>query len=198
MDPFCGSGTIGIEAAMIGRHQAPGLKRTFASEAWSLLPQTAWKQAWEEAQEAILPHLEARILCSDIDGRALRTARANAEQAGVTEDVAFQTLPAAEIRSKKKYGCIITNPPYGVRLGETKEAEALYREMGRTFAALDTWSFYVLTAHESFERLFGRRADRKRKLYNGRMKVEYYQFYGPRPPKRTSDVDRTAEAAENP
>lgn len=183
MDPFCGSGTIPIEAAMIGRNMAPGLRRKFASEDWPMIPKKLWSQAREEAEEAIDRSKDFRILASDIDGRVLRTARNNARLAGVEDFIAFQTLPVSEIRSRKKYGCIITNPPYGERIGEKKEVEQLYREMGQVFGQLDTWSFYVITSHEGFEGLFGRRADRKRKLYNGRLKVDYYQFYGPRPPR---------------
>jgi putative N6-adenine-specific DNA methylase len=185
MDPLCGSGTIPIEAAMIGRNMAPGRKREFAAEQWPFLPKILWTRAREEAEAAIDRTREFRILASDIDGRVLKIARRNAELAGVEDFIAFQTLPVAEVRSRKKYGCIITNPPYGERLGDRKEAEELYREMGKVFRELDTWSFYVLTSHEGFERLFGRRADRKRKLYNGRIKVDYYQFHGPRPPQQT-------------
>lgn len=184
MDPFCGSGTIPIEAAMIGRNMAPGLKREFASEHWPFVPKALWNRAREEAEAAMDRTKEFRILASDIDGRVLKVARHNAQLAGVGDYIAFQTLPVSEVRSRKRYGCIITNPPYGERLGERKEVEELYREMGRVFRELEDWSFYVLTSHEGFERLFGRRADRKRKLYNGRIKVEYYQFYGPRPPKQ--------------
>jgi putative N6-adenine-specific DNA methylase len=184
LDPMCGSGTIAIEAALIGQNMAPGLRRQFASEEWSFMPKSLWDKAREEAREAIDTTREFRILASDIDGRVLRTARYNAELAGVEDYVAFQTLPLKEISSKKKYGCIITNPPYGERLGEQQEAEVLYREMGEVFKQLDTWSFYALTSHKGFERLFGRKADRKRKLYNGRIQVDYYQFYGPRPPRR--------------
>jgi len=189
MDPMCGSGTIPIEAAMIGRNMATGLKRSFASEEWPLIPSRYWKAAREEAEDAIDRTKEFRILASDIDGRVLRTARMNAQLAGVEDFVAFQTLPLKEVRSRKKYGCIITNPPYGERLGEQKEAERIYREMGEVFRELDTWSFYVLTSHKGFERFFGRQADRKRKLYNGRIQVDYYQFYGPRPPKKYDEEE---------
>ena len=189
MDPLCGSGTIPIEAAMIGRNMAPGRKREFAAEQWPFLPEILWTRAREEAEAAIDRTREFRILASDIDGRVLKIARRNAELAGVEDFIAFQTLPVAEVRSRKKYGCIITNPPYGERLGDRKEAEELYREMGKVFRELDTWSFYVLTSHEGFERLFGRRADRKRKLYNGRIKVDYYQFHGPRPPRQEDGRD---------
>jgi len=184
LDPMCGSGTIPIEAAMIGRNMAPGLNRHFVSEEWPFMPKSLWSKVRQEAEEAIDRTADFRILASDIDGRVLRTARNNAVQAGLENFIAFQTLPLKEISSKKKYGCIITNPPYGERLGEQREAEELYREMGQVCEKLDTWSIYVLTSHKSFERLFGRKADRKRKLYNGRIQVDYYQFYGPRPPIR--------------
>jgi len=186
LDPLCGSGTIPIEAAMIGLNMAPGLKREFASQKWPIIPDSMWSQAREEAEAAIDKTRDFRILASDIDGNVLKIARRNAELAGVEDYISFQTLPVAEIQSKKKYGCVITNPPYGERLGDEKEVEALYREMGRTFKELDSWSFYVMTSHEGFEKLFGRKADRKRKLYNGRIKVDYYQFYGPRPPRQES------------
>ena len=186
LDPLCGSGTIPIEAAMIGLNMAPGLKREFASQKWPIIPDSMWSQAREEAEAAIDKTRDFRILASDIDGNVLKIARRNAELAGVEDYISFQTLPVAEIQSKKKYGCIITNPPYGERLGDEKEVEALYREMGRTFKELDSWSFYVMTSHEGFEKFFGRKADRKRKLYNGRIKVDYYQFYGPRPPRQES------------
>lgn len=185
LDPMCGSGTIAIEAAMIGRNMAPGLRRQFDSEEWPFMPNSLWDKAREEAEDAIDRTREFRILASDIDGRVLRTARQNAELAGVEEFVAFQTLPLKEISSKRKYGCIITNPPYGERMGELREAEDLYKELAEVCKELDAWSFYVLTSHKGFERLFGRRADRKRKLYNGRIQVDYYQFYGPRPPRQT-------------
>mgnify|MGYP002083580104 CR=1 FL=1 len=185
LDPMCGSGTIAIEAAMIGRNMAPGLRRQFDSEKWPFMPKSVWDKAREEAEDAIDRTREFRILASDIDGRVLRTARKNAELAGVEEFVAFQTLPLKEISSKKKYGCIITNPPYGERLGELQEAEALYKELAEVCKDLNTWSFYVLTSNKGFERLFGRRTDRKRKLYNGRIQVDYYQFHGPRPPRRS-------------
>ena len=151
LDPMCGSGTIPIEAAMIGLNMAPGLKRQFVSEEWPFMPKSLWDKARQEAEDAIDRAADFRILASDIDGRVLRTARNNAEQAGVADYIAFQTLPLNEISSKKKYGCIITNPPYGERLGEQREAEALYREMGKVCEKLDTWSFYVLTSHKSFE-----------------------------------------------
>jgi putative N6-adenine-specific DNA methylase len=129
---------------------------------------------------------ELRIQGSDIDEEAISLARYHARQAGVENYIHFQKRPMADISSRYKYGFIICNPPYGERIGEKKEEDRLYREMGTVFSKLDTWSFYIITAHEGFERFFGRRADKKRKLYNGMMKTDFYQFYGPKPPKHES------------
>ena len=186
-DPLCGSGTIPIEAALIGLNIAPGLKRNFVSEEWTRIPKRLWEEARIEAQDAVQRDRKLEILASDVDGDVLKMARYHAEQAGVEEQIKFQKLPVSEFRSRKKYGCIITNPPYGERLGEAKEVEELYRQMGKAFKDLDTWSFYVLTSHPRFEQLFGRKADKRRKLYNGRIECQYYQYYGPRPPKREED-----------
>lgn len=186
-DPMCGSGTIPIEAALIGLNIAPGLKREFVAEEWGRIPQKYWQEARLEAEDLIRRDVQLEILGSDIDGDVLSMARYHAEQAGVTEHVKVQRLPVAEFRSRKKYGCIITNPPYGERLGEAHQVEKLYQEMSRVFNPLDTWSIYVLTAHPRFEQLFARKADRRRKLYNGRIECQYYQYYGPRPPKREED-----------
>ncbi|MDS1030166.1 class I SAM-dependent RNA methyltransferase [Bacillota bacterium LX-D] len=184
IDPCCGSGTIPIEAALIGLNMAPGLNREFVSEKWPNISKGLWQEARQEANDLIKREQKLSILGSDIDGQVLSLARYHIAQAGVEGQVAVQKLPLAELRSRKKYGCIITNPPYGQRLGELKEAEALYKEMGKVFQSLDTWSIYVLTSHHNFESLYGRKADRKRKLYNGRIECNYYQYYGPRPPKQ--------------
>jgi putative N6-adenine-specific DNA methylase len=183
VDPFCGSGTIPIEAALIGRNIAPGLNRTFAAERWPQLPTSHWDAARQEARDLARPALPIKIIGNDADERVLSLARQHAVAAGVAEDIHFQQKPLAEFSSARKYGCIISNPPYGERLGEQREVEALYRTMGRVFAPLDTWSIYVLTSHAEFERLYGRRADRRRKLYNSNIACTYYQFYGPKPPK---------------
>jgi len=184
VDPFCGSGTIPIEAALIGLNAAPGLHREFAAEHWPVIPPLLWQRAREEAADMRVRDASFRVLGSDINGEVLSLARHHAEQAGVSEHVAFQTLPMAELRSRKKYGIVICNPPYGERMGEAEDVAGLYQEMGRVFKALDTWSYYILTAHPDFERLFGRPADRRRKLYNGRLLCQLYQYYGPRPPRR--------------
>lgn len=184
VDPFCGSGTIPIEAALIGLNIAPGLQRSFAAEGWPVLPPKQWALAREEAQDSREKDRELRIIGSDHDGEVLSLARYHVKQAGVEEHIHLQKMPVAELKSRKKYGSIICNPPYGERLGEAKMVEALYQQMGSVCKELETWSIYVLTSHQNFEKLFGRRADKKRKLYNGRIQCNYYQFYGPRPPKQ--------------
>ncbi len=183
VDPFCGSGTIPIEAAMIGRNIAPGLKREFAAEAWPSIPKKLWLAAREEANDLIENERELRIHGSDINDEVMSLARYHAKQAGVETGIHLQRMPMSELRSRYKYGFIICNPPYGERLGEMKEIEKLYKQMGTVFSSLDSWSYYVITSHPEFEKLFGRRADKKRKLYNGRLMCNYYQFFGPPPPK---------------
>lgn len=182
LDPFCGSGTIPIEAALSGLNIAPGLQRRFAAEAWPVIPSGLWQTAREEAYDLVKRDSRLTIWGSDIDSKVLSLARYHAKQAGVLEQITFTRRPVAELAVAEKYGCIICNPPYGERLGEKKEAEEVYRQMGRAFRPLETWSVYVLTSHEGFERFYGRKADRKRKLYNGRIRCDYYQFYGPKPP----------------
>lgn len=184
IDPFCGSGTIPIEAALIGKNIAPGLKREFAAEMWPLIPKNLWNTAREEAHDLIKRDQELRIQGSDINDEVMSLARYHAKQAGVESDIHLQRIPMADIRTRYKYGFIICNPPYGERLGEMKEVEKLYKQMGSVFASLDAWSYYVLTSHPSFEKHFGRRADKKRKLYNGRIQCNYYQYFGPPPPKQ--------------
>lgn len=184
IDPFCGSGTIPIEAALIGLNRAPGLKREFASEQWPVIPARLWQAARQEAEDLVRPQPALQIRGTDVDKEVLSLARYHARQAGVDGHIHWQQLPVAELRTQQKYGYIICNPPYGQRLEELPAVERLYQEMGRVFKALDTWSFYVLTAHHNFEKLFGRRSDKKRKLYNGRIECNYYQFLGPKPPRR--------------
>jgi len=187
LDPFCGSGTIPIEAALIAKNIAPGLNRSFAAEEWGIIPRELWSRAREEAKEAVRNDIELHIQGSDIDEEAISLARYHAKQAGVDEFIHLQRRDVADISSKQKYGFIICNPPYGERLGENHEVERLYRLMGNVFKKFDTWSFYIITSHPEFERLFGRKADKKRKLYNGRILCNYYQFFGPPPPKK-SDI----------
>lgn len=184
IDPFCGSGTIPIEAALIANNMAPGAKRNFTAEGWHQTPAGLWKKAREEAADKVKKNPDLRIQGSDIDEEVISLARYHAAQAGVAQDVHLQRLPLSDISSRYKYGFIVCNPPYGERLGEMTDVERLYKEMGSVFRHFDTWSYYVITSHQGFEGLFGRRADKKRKLYNGRILCNYYQFFGPPPPRQ--------------
>ena len=198
IDPMCGSGTIPIEAALIGANIAPGLRRQFSAEKWPNLPAELWKRAREEAEDLIKRDADFRILGYDKDASVLKLARHHAARAGVEHLVDFHPLDISELKSGKKFGYIVTNPPYGERLGERSEVRALYKEMGRVFKKLGegTWSSNVITSMEDFEKIFGSRASKKRKLYNGRIKVDYYQFFGPRPPRRDERKDFNPENAE--
>jgi putative N6-adenine-specific DNA methylase len=184
LDPFCGSGTIPIEAAMIGKNIAPGLNRNFVSEKWPRVKKEYWNDARKEAWDLMLKDYKLNIIGSDIDKKAVKAAKENAESIGLGEDISFITSDIRDMKLKNEYGVIICNPPYGERIGEKGEVYKLYKDMGKILKTLDTYSIYVLTSNEDFETLYGKRADRKRKLYNGRIKVDYYQYYGPRPPKR--------------
>lgn len=184
LDPFCGSGTLPIEAALIGRNIAPGLRRNFAAEQWPRLPRKIWQRARQEAEAAIDWERPLEIMGTDVDGEILKAARQNAKRAGVFDDIHLQQMPVSEVRSSKRYGVMITNPPYGERLSDRKGVVQLYKELAATIEPLNTWSFYILTAFPEFERVFGRVADRRRKLYSGDLLCQYYQFYGPRPPKQ--------------
>ncbi|MGV8907092.1 MAG: THUMP domain-containing class I SAM-dependent RNA methyltransferase [Acetobacterium sp.] len=188
LDPLCGSGTIVIEAALIGKNMAPGLKRDFVSESWDFISKTIWDKARQEAQDAINDK-EFHILGSDVDPEALKQARINAELAGVSDYVAFQKLPVQSVETKKKYGVIITNPPYGERIGEEKEIQRLYRDMGKVFRSLDQWSYFIITGYDRFEKYFGEPSTKNRKLYNGDIKTHFYQYYGPLPPRKRKPVE---------
>lgn len=174
-DPCCGSGTIAIEAAMIEKNIAPGLNRTFVCEDWPQMDKEIFEQVREGARKAINDK-EFRILASDINGRVLATARQNAIKAGVQDLISFQRAPFASFQSRKKYGVIICNPPYGERIGEAEEVEQLYRDMGKVYENLEYWSLFALTSHERFQHLFGEKATKNRKLYNGRLQCYYYQY----------------------
>jgi putative N6-adenine-specific DNA methylase len=184
VDPFCGSGTIPIEAALIGLNVAPGLRREFSAEKWPQIPGALWREARQEAQELIKQNLKLQIVGTDIDDDAIGIARYHLNLAGLEGRVHFQQTPLDQLRNSHKYGCVICNPPYGERLGEQAEVEQIYRQMRQVFEPLDTWSFYVLTACADFERIYGKKADRRRKLYNGRLECQYFQYYGPRPPRK--------------
>lgn len=180
-DPFCGSGTILIEAAMIGKNIAPGLDRDFASSRWSIVGEDVYKVARREAMAQIDHDVKLHLLGSDTDKRSILRARDNSAVIGVDEDIQFFMKDMREVDLHNDYGVIITNPPYARRMGEQSDVEGLYRDFGEKMVAFDTWSVYVITNHENFEHLYGKKANRKRKLYNGGMKVDYYQFYGPSP-----------------
>jgi putative N6-adenine-specific DNA methylase len=199
IDPFCGSGTIPIEAAMIGRNIAPGLQRSFAAEDWPWFDRAIWKDVRAEARDVKKRDLPAPIMAYDHDPDALRHSRRCATDAGVGGSIRFNCQEVSDLRSTMEYGCLITNPPYGERLGDSEEVEAVYRIMGKTFATMDTWSVYVLTSYRGFEHHFGRRADRRRKLYNGRLECQYYQYQGPRPPRDDDEeieLNQVTEIAE--
>ncbi|CDF59367.1 THUMP domain-containing class I SAM-dependent RNA methyltransferase [Thermobrachium celere] len=187
IDPFCGSGTILIEAALIGKNIAPGLNRSFDAENWAHIDKKIWNQIREKAKSEV-NDLEFKLLGQDIDGKVLKVARENIKRAGVENLVFVQKLPMEELSSKKKYGCIICNPPYGERIGEIKQVEKLYKRMGEVFSKLDTWSYFILTNHLDFEKLFGKKADKNRKLYNGKLLCYLYQYFGPLPPKKKHEV----------
>jgi 23S rRNA (guanine2445-N2)-methyltransferase / 23S rRNA (guanine2069-N7)-methyltransferase len=181
LDPFCGTGTIPIEAAMIGRNMAPGLNRRFAAEDWPTLPASLWEDTREQARDLALPKLEERLIGTDMDATALDLARYHAGQAGVAGDIHFQQRDFHDLLSKRQFGCLITNPPYAERLGTAAEVEKLYRDMPGVLRRLKTWSIFIFTAYPDFEALVGQKADRRRKLYNSRIECTYYQFHGPRP-----------------
>lgn len=188
VDPFCGSGTFPIEAAMLAANMAPGMKRHFLAEKWeNLIPLRHFEDAREEAADLVDLSVETDIQGYDIDGEIIKAARANARMAGVEQLIHFQQRPVSELSHPKKYGFVITNPPYGERLEEKKNLPALYKEMGDAFRRLDSWSEYVITAYEDAEKYIGRKADKNRKIYNGMMKTYFYQFLGPRPPKRKQE-----------
>ena len=185
VDPFCGSGTFPIEAAMMAANMAPGMNRTFLAEDWkNLIPRKCWYEAGDEAADLVDDQVEVDIQGYDIDGEVVRAARQNAQSAGVDHIIHFQQRPVRELSHPKKYGFIITNPPYGERIEEKKNLPELYRQFGEQFAALDSWSAYVITAYEDAEKYMGRKADKNRKIYNGMMKTYFYQFLGPKPPRR--------------
>lgn len=180
-DPFCGTGTIAIEAALLARNFAPGRRRTFAAESWPAIDPGHWRRAREEADDLAAGPPAETLMATDADERAVRAARENARAAGVCDDVHLQTQALSEMSTRKRFGCVVTNPPYGERSGRPNEIDALYREMRDVFGRLQDWSFFVLTSHRELEKLFARRADRRRKLYNGRIACTYYQFHGPKP-----------------
>lgn len=188
-DPLCGSGTIPLEAAMIGLNRAPGRNRRFDAEAWPLVPPEIWKEAREEADDLLHRDRALVIRGADLSPEAVKLAQFHAEQAGLAEHVRFEVGPVKAFQAPGEYGFIVTNPPYGERLGEEKEVEKLYREMGEMFQRHPTWSAFVLTSFERFEHFFGKPATKKRKLYNGRIRCDLYQYLGPRRPRPQAPVE---------
>lgn len=185
IDPFCGSGTFPIEAAMMAANIAPGMNRSFTAESWTnLIPKKSWYEAVNEAQDMIDDNIEADIQGYDADGEVLRAARRNAEEAGVSHLIHFQQREVRNLSHPKKYGFIITNPPYGERLEEKETLPRIYKEFGDAFRKLDSWSAYMITSYDDAERYFGKKSDKNRKIYNGMIRTYFYQFSGPKPPRQ--------------
>ncbi|WP_404355304.1 class I SAM-dependent RNA methyltransferase [Cytobacillus firmus] len=182
-DPFCGSGTIPIEAALIGQNIAPGFNREFISEGWSWIPEKVWEDARNEAEDLANYDQPLDITGADIDHRMVKIAEENAFEAGLGDLINFKQMQVRDFTTAKEYGVIVGNPPYGERLGEKAAVQRMYAEMGSAFAPLDTWSIYILTSDEEFETHYGRKATKKRKLFNGFIRTDYYQYWGKRPPR---------------
>jgi len=209
VDPFCGCGTIPIEAAMIGRNIAPGVSRNFAGESYPFITASMWANAREEAKSLAVPDRKMSIEGYDIDSEIVAAARQNAAAAGVLDTIHFQARDMRALSSSHQYGFIITNPPYGERLSPTtagsdikgtksaaktvmtdadiKELPALYKDMGEVFGKLKNWSYFFVTSYDKAQESFGRKADKNRKIYNGMIKTYLYEYYGPKPPKRDGD-----------
>lgn len=185
VDPFCGSGTFPIEAAMMAANMAPGMNRSFLAQGWThLITEKCWDNAKEEAEDILDLKVETDIQGYDIDGDVIKNARENARLAGVEQLIHFQRRPVNELNHPKKYGFIITNPPYGERLEEKEKLPGLYRELGEAFQRLDSWSMYLITSYTDAQRYIGKTADKNRKIYNGMLKTYFYQYPGPKPPKK--------------
>lgn len=186
IDPFCGSGTFPIEAALIGANIAPGINRSFTAEEWQhIIPKKEWYNAINEAQDLIIHDLDMDIQGYDASNDAIKASMENARNADVDHLIHFQKRPLAQLSHRKKYGFIITNPPYGRRLDEPDGMPQLYKEIGEVYRNLDSWSMYLITAYENAEKYIGRKSDKNRKIYNGMMKTYFYQYLGAKPPKHT-------------
>ena len=188
VDPFCGSGTFPIEAAMMAANMAPGMNRSFLAEEWrNVIKRKCWYEAMDEAGDLVEEDVQVDIQGYDVDGDIVKAARSNAQSAGVDHMIHFQRRPVSAMSHPKKYGFIISNPPYGERIEEKENLPALYREIGERFAALDSWSMYLITSYEDAQKYIGRKADKNRKIYNGMLKTYFYQFMGPKPPRRSQE-----------
>lgn len=183
VDPFCGSGTIPIEAALIGQNIAPGFNREFVSESWNWIDQKIWDEARVEVEDLAKYDQPLDITGSDIDHRLVNIAKENAFEAGLGDLITFKQMRVQDFTTQKEYGVLVGNPPYGERLGDKAAVQKMYREMGQAFADLDTWSIYMLTSEEVFETYYGKKATKKRKLFNGFIRTDYYQYWGKRPPR---------------
>ncbi|MGX7419264.1 THUMP domain-containing class I SAM-dependent RNA methyltransferase [Carnobacterium gallinarum] len=182
-DPVCGSGTIPIEAALIGHNIAPGFNRSFACEEWEWFDAAIWAEVRTEAEGLADYDVELDIVGTDIDGYMIEIAKENAIEAGLADSITFKQMQLSDFTTEKKYGVIVANPPYGERLGEEEAVHTLYRQMGTTYRPLKTWSKYVLTSDLTFESFYGERATKKRKLYNGALRTDFFQYWGERPPR---------------
>ena len=185
VDPFCGSGTFAIEAALIAANIAPGMNREFLSQNWdNIIDKKIWYDCFDEARDMVNMDIETDIQGYDIDPAVIKAARINAQQAGVENLIHLQQRDVAQLSHPKKYGFIITNPPYGERISDKQECEQLYKVLGERYAQLDAWSMYLITAFSDAEKFIGRKADKNRKIYNGMMKTYFYQYMGAKPPAR--------------
>ena len=185
VDPFCGSGTFPIEAAMIGANIAPGMNREFNADSWEkIVSKKIWYNAYDEAHDLIRRDVEMNIQGYDLDPDIVKCAMANAKEAGVDKYIHFQARDVKDLKNHKHYGFIITNPPYGERLEEKAALPELYKTIGESFAGLSDWSMYLITSYEDAEKYIGRKADKNRKIYNGMIKSYFYQFMGPKPPRK--------------
>jgi putative N6-adenine-specific DNA methylase len=182
-DPFCGSGTILFEAALIGWNIAPGLRRAFNAQGWPNVTAAMWEEAREEAYDLMKDNIPINIVGSDIDRDAIQASLANLKSAGMSKEIKLKVIPVADVRPEGDYGCIITNPPYGERIGTTSEVERLTKQLGQVAKQLPNWSHFVIIPDKEFETKFGRKADKKRKLFNGQIECTYYQYFGPLPPR---------------
>lgn len=189
VDPVCGSGTLCIEAALIGHNIAPGFNRSFVSETWDWVDKEVFTTVRKEAEELADYECQLDITGTDINGKMIEIAQANADEIGLGDSITFKQQAVKDFKTDKQYGVIIANPPYGERLGEEESVHKLYQEMGQVFRPLDTWSKYILTSDLQFENYYGQKATKKRKLYNGAIRTDYFQYWGKRPPKMNKEKD---------
>ncbi|GIP33813.1 RNA methyltransferase [Paenibacillus sp. J2TS4] len=186
-DPFCGSGTIPVEAALLGWNIAPGIRRSFPSEHWPSLPDNVWQQARDEAYDLVRDDVPLQISGSDIDPAAIEVAKASAKSAGLGKEIRFEVVPVAKIRPSGDYGCFITNPPYGERLGDRSAAEKTLRQLGSIFDTLESWSAFVLSPTKQLEHYWSKAPTKRRKLFNGRIECTLFQYFGPLPPRKPKE-----------